>query len=263
MTRRHPKPLRERLRSLYSWHRWLGVVSALFVIWLAVTGIALEHGSLLELDRRQATSGWLHRHYGIQINVPAQALELDENWLSHVDGRLYLNEHMIDHAPPPVGLARLGMLWAVATRESLWLLNDDAEVLEELHGLDLPGRITALANSSNGLLLVTERGSYIADPLDPSWPDWVASERALNPPYTLKPLPHALRSQLHANALGRALNWERVLLDAHSGRLFGQSGVWLMDAMAVAFIVLSVSGLWLWLRYRNARRARLRRQKSN
>jgi hypothetical protein len=39
------------------------------------------------------------------------------------------------------------------------------------------------------------------------------------------------------------IHWERVLFDVHSGRLFGRYGPWLMDIMAVLFVVLAVSGL--------------------
>ena len=47
------------------------------------------------------------------------------------------------------------------------------------------------------------------------------------------------------------VNWERVLLDLHSGRLFGPWGVRLVDAMALLFAVLAVSGLIISWRRRH------------
>ncbi len=47
---RHPKA-RSRaklLRSLYVWHRYLGLSAALFVILLSATGLALNHTELLQ-----------------------------------------------------------------------------------------------------------------------------------------------------------------------------------------------------------------------
>ena len=49
---------------------------------------------------------------------------------------------------------------------------------------------------------------------------------------------------------GRGLTLERVLLDLHSGRIFGEYGTYIMDAAAVALLWLSCSGLWVWWRRR-------------
>ncbi len=259
MTRRGPKPLSKQLRSLYRWHRWLGIISALFVIWLAFSGILLQHSHQLKLDQLGAEWHWLQSHYGIQPQPPQTGLRLEQHWLSHVDGHLYLNEQLIGQGTPPVGFTRLGLLWAAASRESLWLLNDKAEVLDQLQGLDLPGRITAVASESGNLLLATERGLFSADPLAANWPDWQPATRSIEVQYHSSELPPELTRKLVEQARYQALNWERLILDAHSGRLFGHMGVWLMDAMAVIFVLLGITGLWLWLRFQRSRRRRLRR----
>ena len=44
------------------------------------------------------------------------------------------------------------------------------------------------------------------------------------------------------------LTFERVLLDLHSGRIFGRAGPLVMDAAAVLFIALALTGFWMWLR---------------
>ena len=56
---------------------------------------------------------------------------------------------------------------------------------------------------------------------------------------------------------GNGLKLERVILDLHSGRIFGGYGVYLMDAAAIALLWLSVSGLWV----RSSRRRKMRRKK--
>ncbi len=42
------------------------------------------------------------------------------------------------------------------------------------------------------------------------------------------------------------ISWERLLLDVHSGRLFGRFGTWVMDTAAIALIFMAVTGLWIW-----------------
>ncbi len=263
MTRRSPKPISKKLRSIYSWHRWLGIISAVFIVWLSISGIILEHSHQLGLGNKTISNPWLLQKFGIEISAPTSAYQYDDSWLSQIDGRLYLNFQMIDQGPAPVGFTRMGLLWAVATRETLWLLNDQGEILEKIEGLDLPGRITALSHSDHGLLLQTDRGNFTADPLSPNWPAWQTSVREVTPEYRKESLPLNHQAQLLKQAQRKALNWERVVLDAHSGRLFGKYGVLLVDAMAVVFIVLGVTGIALWLRYRRAAQKRKKKFRAN
>ncbi|MDX1696691.1 MAG: hypothetical protein R3308_00300, partial [Thiohalobacterales bacterium] len=66
MTRRHKnKTAARRLRSLYLWHRWIGLTAAAFVIVLALTGLVLNHTTELALDSRHVQSTALLDWYGI------------------------------------------------------------------------------------------------------------------------------------------------------------------------------------------------------
>ena len=56
---------------------------------------------------------------------------------------------------------------------------------------------------------------------------------------------------------GNGLKLERIILDLHSGRIFGAYGIYLMDAAAIALLWLSLSGLWVW----NSRRQKMHRKK--
>ncbi|MFB0998985.1 MAG: PepSY domain-containing protein, partial [Colwellia sp.] len=50
------------------------------------------------------------------------------------------------------------------------------------------------------------------------------------------------------------LSWERVILDAHSGRILGDYGVILMDIVAFMLILLSISGIYMWFKYSKKKR---------
>jgi len=48
------------------------------------------------------------------------------------------------------------------------------------------------------------------------------------------------------------------LLDLHSGRVLGASGIYLMDLAAVAMLLLAASGAWLWFQRRLQHHSRRR-----
>ena len=99
--------------------------------------------------------------------------------------------------------------------------------------------------SANGDLVIrAAHGDYIAD-LDKM--DWHDSS---SPNVTWAheaPIPNDLRQGLIEAYRGVGLPLERVILDLHSGRIFGKWGVYLIDSMAVLFLLLAMSGIWMWL----------------
>jgi uncharacterized iron-regulated membrane protein len=62
------------------------------------------------------------------------------------------------------------------------------------------------------------------------------------------PLPGPVRERVLQRYAGRGLPASRVLLDIHTGRFFGPAGVWLMALSSLFLLLLSLSGLVLWMR---------------
>jgi uncharacterized iron-regulated membrane protein len=56
--------------------------------------------------------------------------------------------------------------------------------------------------------------------------------------------------QIGAAALGRAINWERVLLDFHSGRILPTVGRYLADLTALCILYMCFTGIFVWVRKR-------------
>ena len=49
--------------------------------------------------------------------------------------------------------------------------------------------------------------------------------------------------------LGYPLNsitWDRLLLDIHTGRIFGKFGVFLVDVFSLLLLFVGISGIFLW-----------------
>lgn len=52
------------------------------------------------------------------------------------------------------------------------------------------------------------------------------------------------------------LTVDRVLLDIHTGRFFGSYGHYVMDIAAILFLILSVTGFYMWYRRYSEQRKR-------
>ena len=79
------------LRRLRRWHRGTGLFLLLWVLLVAVTGVALNHSAGLGLDKLRLTSPLLLRLYAIELKEP-QGIPVDRHWLSvGGDRQLYLD----------------------------------------------------------------------------------------------------------------------------------------------------------------------------
>lgn len=255
MTRRHPKPLRQRARSPFVWHRWVGLVCAPLLLLLVVTGILLNHAPGLALDQRWVNSRWLLSPYGLKAQAPTQGLAVGRHWLSLHQGRLYLDQQRLtDDIAGTLLAADLQLpLLAVATSQQLWVLTEQGEPVERLGNQELPLKVRALKLSGEQLLISDGDRQFRSDDLGLTWQP---SDAAPIAPLRPQALPEAMAAAIAQDAIGDRISWARLLGDLHSGRWFGPAGVWVVDAIALLLCALALSGPWMWWRQQRARRAR-------
>ena len=246
MSRHKNNPRFKKLRSMYIWHRYVGISAALLVLILAVTGLMLNHTGELELDSQHIQNDWLLDQYGIRAPEDIRSYQVEGRWLSQWGERLFPNQAEIGETQEKLlgGLFYKGML-IMAMESEVWLLTPEGELIEKLGSNEgLPAGMSAVGIGDNGQLAVmTVRGIYTADRDLLIWQDapetitvWVNS----------KDLPASLYQHLLQKYRGHGLSLERVILDLHSGRIFGQYGIYIMDAAAVLMLFLAISGSWIW-----------------
>ena len=80
MTRRRRR--RFKLRSMYNWHRYVGVTAALFVVLLSITGLALNHTDELELDKRHIENTVILDLYNIRAPTGPPSFPAVGHWIS-------------------------------------------------------------------------------------------------------------------------------------------------------------------------------------
>lgn len=237
----------------YRVHRVLGLTSAVFVLMLAVTGLALNHTGWLGLDRQHVAGDWLLDWYGIEPPPGITAFAVGDRHVARMGRRVWLDgEPVLEDAGALRGAVRSGRFLVVALDDDLALLTADGRLVERIDaGAGAPRGIRRLGTAEDGGVIVeAEAGRFRADPTLAGWqPTRVTAD--WSQPVTLSA---EAKRRLAEGWRGRGLSLERVLLDLHSGRILGRFGVWLMDGMALVFVALAVTGIWVWFRRRSAQR---------
>lgn len=239
---------RFKLKSLYVWHRYIGLIAALFVILLSITGIALNHTGALKLDNRFVQSALLLDWYGIEAPTTATHYAINDSSITLLDTRLFINAQQLDSEITSLKGALLhNDMLIVGQQDGLMLLTKEGQIIEHLgrnegvpQGIERIG-ITAM----NGLIVETAAGRYQVNQDYVAWTTWLgdAGDAVWSIP---SPISEAELAPLQTRFRGQILPWERVMLDLHSGRIFGTWGPWLMDAAAILMLFLAGSGVFIW-----------------
>ena len=246
MGRRKQDP---KLKLFGKWHQKVGVVSAVLVILLAVTGILLNHSEHIGLARNHVSSDMLLSWYGIRPPQAMQSYPVKNGWVTQVQDRLYFGVlNLKGRHGSLVGAVTLNGETAVILADGIIILDAAGNLVEEL---PLPqrvrGELTRTGTWQGRLVLADDRQAYVADPTLSKWSaigneqiEWSAI--GATPPW--------LEKAIGREFVGSVVSYERFMLDIHSGRILGWWGVILMDAAAIALLLLAASGSWLWLQRR-------------
>lgn len=242
-------------------HRSFGAFAVLFVLLMVLTGLALNHSSGLGLDHRKVSQSFVLGWYGLGKPSNIRSFAVEGDWLSFAGSQLYLNERPVATIQNGVGAVSTGGLFIAAGSEELLLLDQEGSLVERIAWAPIgTSPIEAIGLRSNRLVTVkTADLFWLADadllgwqPSEeqPTGPQWSVPEAA----------PDAIQASITSSYRGDGLSLERVLLDLHSGRIFGSIGVLVYDLLALALGFLSISGLVLWFRSRRNGKGKKRKK---
>ncbi len=236
-----------KLRSMYQWHRYIGVSIALFIIILSVTGIMLNHTEQLNLNEKYVESDFLLNHYGISVPKKIKSFPAAKHWVSQWDNQLYLNSKPIRITDENiVGAIFIQNMIIIAQSNTLYIFTPDGELVERVSGSDgIPSGIEAIGITDKNLISVRAATGNFTTNEDLLF--WKKSPAAISIWSDSAKLPKALQQTILGLYRGKGLSLERIVLDLHSGRIFGGWGVYFMDLIAIFMIFLASSGTWLWV----------------
>lgn len=236
-------------RFLYRWHRRIGLLAGLLGLLLAVTGILLSHAQGLGLHERTVAHPWLMWIYGVEPSSPPLAGKTSAGWLVWLDGRLYLDGRPLARGfKTPIGTAAADGMIAVAGAEELLLLTSTGQIVERLGPASLPGRVDAIGTTEDDTAAVRSGGEIFATR------DFLAWQKRPHTPVRWAVRWNEVGTEVPRSALapalaayrGEGVPLARIVADLHSGRFLGAVGPYLMDATAIALILLAGSGLVMW-----------------
>ena len=237
------------LRTLARWHRSLGLGGALFVLLLVVTGVLINHSVNFTLEKRYIDSSWLLDVYGVERPPVNESFRANDRWISRVGKHVYLDARSVTFTDEPMlGALQQDQTIVLATSNHLLLLDPQGNVLDKLgreHGVPTP--LARLGTSGGSIAVQTQDTRYHVDLNTLRW----TKQRAQPVRWSeAEELPAAMQEQVGDQARLRVLSWDRAIRDLHSGRVLGNWGVWFMDVVAFVFLLLTISGIWVWWRAR-------------
>lgn len=248
-----------RIRTNMLWHRRLGLSVFVVLIFLAISGFALNHSPALKLNKIALSSDWLLSWYGFEPASP-NGFEVNGRWLYHSgDNRLLVNISPSSEDSPAI-TCNLGLRSAAANSnwlfalcsDALILLTPDGQFVEQFTLIDgLPSGLKALSVFDEKVYLLGDSDALEFDPQSLVMiPTDLAMQTMIDRQAPERALPKELAEELKQSLSGPSISLETVILDLHSGRFFGDFGVLFIDLVGLLVCVLSITGLLAWLNRR-------------
>jgi hypothetical protein len=230
-------------------HRVIGVSALFFLLILALSGLILNHADGLGLSR-YAAGPLVLRLYGVELPPVDSAFEAGDILFATSSGTLYADGVELAGATGNlVGAVAVEDGLIAATGGEFFVLTSDAALIERF-APQTAGALTGIGSDGKRVLTMLQNELFELDTLSMSLssadsirPDTVTWSQAATPGAEQV-------EQIGRTALGQALNWERVLLDVHSGRILPTLGRFIADLAALCLIYLCISGAVLWTRRR-------------
>ncbi len=252
-----PKP--NLSMTLRTWHKRFGLFAFVFMGWLGFSGFLINQSADWGYDTTPISAQWVMSLYGLHPEPPTKGYTAGGHWLTEAqDATMLDGKPIATRIPQQIGMAVGGPadkpLLFVAESAKVFVLSPVGERVDEMSGYMLPisnvRRIGSIAGNPSKVVIQDLDAFVTVDGL--SW-----DKLPVNSPVEWSAptdLPEAQRSAALPYSKP-SVTLEHVLVDAHSGRIFGIGGAWLINLVGIASIVLSVSGIWIVVRTNRQRNA--------
>ncbi|MDH4458995.1 MAG: PepSY-associated TM helix domain-containing protein [Nevskia sp.] len=247
--------------QLRKWHQRFGLAASLFLIWLGSSGAILSRSDQFGFDAMRVRWDWLTALYGLNAEAPRIGFEAQGHWMAATRESTLLDARVVEpRIPPPIGFVPLagvtGRQLVIGTSESLVIVGENGVRVDELRAPILPvASLRRIGTTADGGIAVQDFDAFESRDGGNTWVAVLPQSVKWSQP---APLPGAQRKAIEQFAKPSVLV-EQVLIDLHSGRLFGPIGAWIITLVGVLALGLSISGVWSWWRIRQSRQRAVKR----
>ena len=235
------------------WHRRIGLSVFVVMIFLAITGFALNHSPGLNLSKINLTNGWLLSWYGVAPQK-SEGYSIANNWVYGTGTEeLYFNDQALGYCPPPLAsVATTDQLIVALCGDSLSILTPQGLLVETFNQVQgLPVNSTGLATIEQTIIVLGETGAWEFDP-DLLNLNAVDDLSVLSQATILQP--QSLPLAFSNGDTNGGISLETLIIDLHSGRFFGDAGVLFVDIVGLLICLLAFTGLWAWVNHQRLRK---------
>ena len=238
--------LRQFLRKI---HRWVGLLSALWLLQLATTGLLLQHADDFGFSNRYISSATVLQWF--DYGKIQTVWEVNNEKLYQVDDQIIIGENKTELTAQIVSVVKDNEQWLVATKYSITWLNPQAEITNQIDDFDgLPTPIKNINILKGTLKVISEEGSFSQNEqgefLKHMYPT-IESE------IPSRPLTSKESSKIIPLAFENKLSYDKIIYAIHSGL---KSIPLLNTLSALALIYLALSGIYLFIKPSFRRRKR-------
>jgi len=236
------------MENLLKWHKRTGITVSLVLVFLVFTGIFLQHSNDLSLDKSYLASQQLLKIYGIE-SQSVTAFKTKNHWVSFANGSTYLDKQFLDYvdAIELTGAVEVKGKIILASASEIYITESNGRLIDELY-------ITDYVTDAIQGLSMNNKGEVIIFGSNENWllnKDFLKISKYKDSPakvVSAKNIDDDLESYIQEDSVKRIITWERFMQDLHSGRFFGQVGVYFIDIISVLLLILAITGIVLWSR---------------
>ncbi len=240
-------------RRARPWHRVLGLITALPLVWVVITGAVLNHTVDWKLDEIEIDNSLVLTAYGMVPDGEPKEIVLEGDRVAFWDGVIFFNGVHIPAMGELIGALPDGDGVAMVTDSQVLRVDAKGALVESLGGLGLPELPLEKVAVDGGDAWIRSGGVWHLVSSD-----WLNFEVRNDVEFDGQVLSvihdKELRSELEKSWSGGGLPASRVLLDLHAAKFLGPVSKYFYDIVAVCTIWLSVTGLILF--FRKPRKAR-------
>lgn len=252
------KPRGNLTPFLREWHKRAGLFAFLFMGWLGFSGILINQSASWGYDVIPIYAGPVMWLYGLKAEPPVSGYSAAGHWMALTqEGTVLDAQPVTPKVKQPIGLAAGGTeaqpLLFIASADYVAVLTPDGARFDELRPPILPVSVVrriGKVRDTPGAIAVQDLDAFQSidgagwSPVDPALVEWSVEVE----------LPAEQRERL-VEYSRPSVTLEHVLVDAHSGAIFGRGGVYVINAVGVAAVWLAISGVWMWWRTSRRRAA--------